>query len=137
MAFSTLNGAHNQRLQVTMYAGKEVLVADFANANYAESDQLLSQLVECLKAEPESSARVWVKAGCHFDPDKSVRWKRDLPVFERHAHKVALTGMTTLMRIALAGARMYAKLMSSEKQKKATVGIFEADAHVLEFLAAD
>ena len=126
-----------ERLRVQKHKGTAVLICDFNASTREEAGQLLQDLVETISLEAEGSVRLYISAeGASRDASHATEWKRHLPLFNSRLKRSAVTGLSPLNRMALAGVRMYARLVGQDRAPPQTK-VFESRSEALDYLAAE
>src|SRR6185503_18893210 len=134
-ALKNQNGV--ERIRQLRQNGVSILICDFSNCSRDEGVELLKQLVTSITNEAPGSVRLLIDATqSTHDSSQANEWKRHLELFDSRLKKSAIVGLGPLNRIALAGLRMYARLMGHEKATS-QVQIFEGREAALEYLAAE
>lgn len=138
MAFTALKTSDGQdRIRNIRHKGVQILLCDYSGCSRDEGRVMLDDLLARLKEEPDSS--VSLLSDCSntvYDPSQATEWKKHLELFNARIKKSAVTGLGPMNRFAIAGIRMYAKLMGQEKVLMLTQ-VFETRESAMEYLATE
>lgn len=124
------------RLKIFKHNGASILACDFTFCSRDEGKVLLEALIKRLQTEPEHSVRLLVQTkGAIHDPSQATEWKRHLGLFNSRLAKSAVTGLSPLNRISMAGLRMYARLVGQDGAAM-QAQIFESHETAVNYLAS-
>lgn len=126
-----------ERLKQIRQNGVSIMICDFSNCSRDEGVEILKLLVTNITNEAPASVRLLIDTTqSPHDASQANQWKRHLELFDSRLKKSAIVGLGPLNRIALAGLRMYARLMGHEKSAS-QVQVFDGREAALEYLASE
>lgn len=131
------NKEGEERLKAVKHKGHSILICDFSDCSRDEGIELLALLVARLQEEAEGSVRLLLNtANATHDATQTNEWKRHLELFNSRLKKSAVIGMSPLNTIALAGIRMYGRLMGQDKAVTQTQ-VFDSREAALDYLGSE
>ena len=125
-----------ERLRLLKHRGTGILECSFDTCTREEGRELLVQLVARLQKEAAASVILLIGTqGAVHDAAQGNEWKRHLELFDSRLKKSAIYGLAPMHRIALAGLRMYARLIGREKAAL-QARVFDSRDAALEYLVS-
>jgi hypothetical protein len=127
---------NSERLKQFKHNGHSILLCNFNDCAREERAQIFEALIKALSESPEGSVRLLVEAGgLEHDAVRANEWKKQIDLFNSRILRTAVTGLSPLNRMALAGVRMFAKLMGKDKASQ-NVQVFDSRNDALDYLAS-